>query len=113
MSTPALSRKRAPIGGSIEALVFELATCEAGYAYLFRIRLFVSVNRMAWLITPWPPWLTGNASSGRVSPARTDSPAASADVQPRVRKVSVFMSQTDSWSACHRPSAFSLGRDAR
>ncbi len=63
-----------------------------------------SVTRRAWLMTPWPPWETGSPSSGRARPARIDSPAASAEVSPSVRKVSVFMFQTVSWAACHRPS---------
>src|SRR5262245_48582462 len=114
MSTLALRRKRAPIGGWTAALLLPgLALCDAGYRNWLRITLFWRVKRMAWLMTPWPPWLTGRPSSGRTSPARIERPAASADVQPRVRKLLVFMSQTDSWSACHLPSAFSEGRDDR
>ena len=62
------------------------------------------VKRSAWLMTPCPPWATVSPSSGRTSPARIESPAASADVAPSVRKVFVFMFQTDSWAACHLPS---------
>ena len=45
-----------------------------------------SVKRRAWSMAPCPPWLTGSPSSGRARPARIDSPAASAEVSPRVRK---------------------------
>ena len=51
-----------------------------------------------------PSLETVSPSSGRTSPARIDSPAASAEVAPSVRKVSVFMFQTVSCAACHSPS---------
>ena len=62
-------------------------------------------------MAPCPPWAVGSPSSGRARPAKSDSPAASADVQPRGRNDSARMSQTDSCPACH-PLPASPGRAA-
>jgi hypothetical protein len=84
------SRKRSPIRGR-SVPVRELASWEAGKTNMSRV--CTTVMRMAWLITPCPPADTGLASSGRASPVRIGSPAASADVAPTVRKEFVFRSQ--------------------
>src|ERR1700737_4226172 len=76
MSKPALSRKRAPIGGSVGSAAAP-AWWRAGHKKLRSER--TAVKRMAWLMAP--AW----TSSQRTKPGKIGRPAASADVQFRGR----------------------------
>src|SRR6266700_8057989 len=77
MSKPALSRKRAPIGGRA-GLAADPAWWRAGQTKLWSV--LAAVNLMAWVTEP--AW----TSSRRSSPGRIGSPAASAEVQPEGRR---------------------------
>src|ERR1051326_1770345 len=113
-STLGFRRKRAPIGGWLARLVLPgFAICDAGQRYWLRMIALGSVNRSAWRMMPSPPCDTGSPPAGRATPGNIAHPAASAEVQPSVRKLFVFISQIVSLSACHWPSAFSDGREAR
>src|ERR1700682_4729881 len=79
MSKPALSRKRAPIGGSAASAAAP-AWWRAGHKKLRSVR--TAVKRMAWLMAP--AW----TSYQRTNPGKIGRPAASADVQFKGRRAS-------------------------
>src|SRR6516165_255742 len=120
MTNELLRRRRAPMGGMTARLLPLSAVADAGNSNMLRITAFCQVIRMACLITPWPPWLGGRASSGRTRRGRTARPAASAEPPGAAGKESRFMSQTAPDLACQvTPSGGllyvspqgSLGRD--
>ena len=84
------------------APVDDPASCDAGQTYPFEAR---TVNRNAWRMSSVPL-----ASSYRINPGKMARPAASADVHPSGRRLSVERSKIAPDPASHRPrAAFQYG----